>query len=121
MNIPKSFTLANRKWTVKFTKIEASPGYMQTWGRSMSDRCLIELNEDLLAKGNEELLAHTWEHELLHALFSTHGVLDHDERLIDGVSALRRQYELTKRGEGHTSGKKKAPPGRLKEAEHDGP
>lgn len=110
--IPQSFMLANRRWKVRYRKIEPREGYFAPHGRTYFDKATIELNEDLLARGQEELLAHTWEHELLHALFSAHGVLRHDERLIDGVAGLRRQYELTKRP--FAADKKKAPRGRPK-------
>lgn len=44
-----------------------------------------------------EYLASTFEHELMHAMLSAHGVRDQDERFVDGMALLRRQYELTKR------------------------
>jgi predicted SprT family Zn-dependent metalloprotease len=88
--VPKTFRLANRKWRVLFKKIKDN-------GRCFPDRAEIHLNRAL--KKTPELLAHTLEHELNHALFSTHGIhVDHhDERLIDGLAALRRQFEQTRR------------------------
>jgi predicted metal-dependent hydrolase len=90
--VPKTFLLANRKWRVLFDKLDDS-------GDCDSDGAIIRINRSLIT-ADPELLAHTFEHELHHALFAMHGIHpdQHDERLIDGLSALRRQFELTRRG-----------------------
>ena len=95
--IPKSFKLANRTWRVRYVEGMTRHDGAPVWGHADGDTATITLNSDMCAPGREELLAHTWEHELLHALMMAHGCVDHDERFVEGVAALRRQYELTKR------------------------
>lgn len=96
--IPKSFKLANRTWRVEFKKdLMAGPEDQPCWGLANHLEAVIQLDEDLLAPNMAEYLASTFEHELMHAMLSAHGVRDHDERFVDGMALLRRQYELTKR------------------------
>lgn len=126
-SIPKSFKLANRTWRVSMVKNLVSPEGEALWGLCQYAQARISLDEDLARKGNEELLAHTFEHELHHAMLLAHGWRDHEERLVEGMAGLRRQYELTKRlpvvrlpaGKKEviqTAGKRKAPRGRRKPA-----
>lgn len=103
--IPKSFKLANRTWKVRFIKNLRSPDGDSLWGMTIPARACIHLDTQLLAPGMEEAKEHTFEHELHHALFSAHGFHEHDERLVDGVAGLRRQFTLTAKYE--TPGKKK--------------
>lgn len=95
--IPKSFKLANRTWRVRYVAGMTRPDGLPVWGHADGDTATITLSAEMREPGKEELLAHTWEHELLHALMMAHGCIDHDERFVDGVAGLRRQYELTKR------------------------
>ena len=120
--IPKSFKLANRTWRVEFKKdLVGGPDDLACWGSADRTHAVIRLDKDLLEPGMEEYLASTFEHELLHAMLWMHGVIDHDERFVDGMALLRRQYELTKRLPAESKGviqkgKKKAPRGRRKQA-----
>lgn len=96
--IPKSFKLANRTWRVEFKKdLRGGPDDEPCWGLANHLEAVIKLDEDLLEPNMAEYLASTFEHELMHAMLSAHGVRDHDERFVDGMALLRRQYELTKR------------------------
>lgn len=88
--IPTRFVLANRRWKVKFVTQDSLDGSV---GKCDPEKCVIYLADDI----EGEYLAHTFEHELTHALWFTHGITDHDEVAVDGISALRRQYELTRR------------------------
>lgn len=119
--IPKSFKLANRTWRVEFKKdLMAGPEDQPCWGLANHLEAVIQLDEDLLAPNMAEYLASTFEHELMHAMLCAHGVRDHDERFVDGMALLRRQYELTKRLPAkpkeviQKAGKKKAPSRRRK-------
>ena len=120
--IPKSFKLANRTWRVEFkTNLVAGPEEQPCWGLANHIEAVIQLDDELLAPDMAEYLASTFEHELMHAMLSAHGVRDHDERFVDGMALLRRQYELTKRlpavrKEVIQKGKRKAPRGRRKQA-----
>lgn len=122
MSIPKSFKLANRTWRVEFKKdLMAGPEDQPCWGLANHLEAVIQLDEDLLAPNMAEYLASTFEHELMHAMLSAHGVRDHDERFVDGMALLRRQYELTKKLPAESkgviqTGKKKPAQGRRKKA-----
>jgi hypothetical protein len=121
MSIPKSFKLANRTWRVEFvTNLTSGPDDTPCWGTSNHLEAIIRLDKELLTPALGEYLLSTWEHELLHAMLSAHGVRDHDERFVDGMALLRRQYELTKRLPAERKGviqrKKKAPSRRRKVA-----
>lgn len=102
--IPETFVLANREWRVKWitdrTMRKKNDG-IKTWGVTFQDRAIIYMNKQLLTEENEELMWHTWEHELSHALLFAYGVVgtDHNEREIDGIAALRCQYYQTREGE----------------------
>ena len=71
----------------------------KAWGSTHADKCVIYMNKDLRNPGNEDLLEHTWEHELTHALMFAHGETDHDEVFVDGIAGLRCQYNQTRRGD----------------------
>lgn len=103
--IPKSFQLANRTWKVSYVKDLASPDGSPCWGLTIPAHAEIHLDAQMLEPGMEETLEHIFEHELHHAIFCAHGWHDHEERLVDGVAGLRRQFTLTARYE--TPGKKK--------------
>lgn len=110
--IPRSFKLANRTWRVRYeTDLRGGPDKEACWGTSNAVEAVIRLDKSLLEPGMEEYLLSTWEHELLHALLSAHGIRDHDEVFVDGIAALRRQYEQTKR---FAPAKKKPPKRRPK-------
>jgi hypothetical protein len=119
--IPKSFQLANRTWRVEFVdNLTSGPDDTACWGTANHLEAIIRLDRELLSPELGEYLMSTWEHELLHAMLSAHGVRDHDERFVDGMALLRRQYELTKRLPAASKGviqkgKRKAPRGRRKQ------
>jgi hypothetical protein len=103
-SIPKSFTLANRKWKVRFVPVEDIQARVNLRDGEVVDGCcdpryaVILLSAELL-KGPEEYLYHTFEHEVHHALFFALGLEDHDERIVEGLAGLRRQFEITRRGD----------------------
>lgn len=103
MLIPDTFVLSNREWRVKWvtdrTMRKKNDG-VKTWGVTFQDAARIYLNKDLLDEDKEELMWHTWEHELSHALLFSYGVLaeNHDEAAIDGIAGLRCQYYQTREG-----------------------
>ncbi len=106
MIIPKSFSLANRKWQVKIVDSKKYqkfldkeyPGAVQedTLGMSHRDTATLWINKD--SHKTIEHLEHTYLHEFMHAMFTARGLQEHDEDYIDGVAALLHQYESTKRG-----------------------
>lgn len=120
--IPKTFKLANRTWRVHTVKGLKSQDGEPCWGLTNTARASIQLDASLFEAGMDEMRAHVFEHELHHAMFCAHGWLDHEERLVEGMAGLRRQYELTKRlpaGKKEViqkAGKRKAPRGRRKAA-----
>lgn len=88
ISIPKTFQLGGRTWTVK------SVGKKSWYGRCNTAKCLIELSS--LCKDEEEL-AHTFFHELMHAI--AHQMrwekLFRDEAGIDGIAGLLLQVLTT--------------------------
>ena len=89
MNIPKTFKLGSRTWTVK-RKMRATKWY----GRTHSHSCKIELST--LNKTPEEEL-HTFYHELFHAIATTMGddKLNNNESKIDALGNLLAQFMTT--------------------------
>jgi hypothetical protein len=84
MKIPKTFTLGAITWKVKI--VDDLPDRM---GQADFRNAIIfiEKNE------NKQIMAQTFCHELLHALFfSTGRVEDHDEILIDGLAHSLHQF-----------------------------
>lgn len=101
--IPKTFTLVNRKWTVRLVD---GPGYRKRTGST----------EDILPKGVcnpaqavilintdqhscYEDLVHTWFHELTHAILFANGNDEHDEIFVDRIGGFLAQIEQTKKGD----------------------
>lgn len=106
--IPKTFRLAQRTWRVKWVKGLKAPDGCMAYGLTDGITATITLDAGML-NGPKEHLMHTWEHELLHAMLYGHGVFfDHDERMVDGLAGMRRQYALTARGSAFPSQKKGA-------------
>ena len=84
MKIPKTFTLGAITWKVKI--VEDLP-YRMGQADFRNATILIEKNE------NKQIMAQTFCHELLHALFfSTGRVEDHNEVLIDGLAHSLHQF-----------------------------
>jgi len=102
--IPKTFILANRKWTVSWL----DEG--EWFDKNYSDeevavteeiRADMFLRKASLADVPAEYLEHTFEHELHHAIWFAHG-WDHSEQqehIIDGLAGLRCQFKQTSKGE----------------------
>jgi len=95
MIIPKRFKLANRTWHVVFRK------RMKDYGETLADDATIKLNVKLREPGREELLLHTWLHELLHAASGTMGwnEVNDDEDRIDVLAGMLAQAMTTAEGE----------------------
>lgn len=91
MGIPKTFELAGRTWTVK-RNVKSKKWF----GQTQAGRCLIQLST--MNKDDEEE-AHTFLHELLHAIASTMGweKFNKDESKIDAVAGLLLQALTTAR------------------------
>jgi hypothetical protein len=84
MKIPKSFTLNAITWKVKI--VEDLPDRM---GQADFRNATILIEKNV----NQQIMAQTFCHELLHALFFSTGRADnHDEVLIDGLSHSLHQY-----------------------------
>jgi hypothetical protein len=98
--VARRFSLANRDWRVLWVssaEIEEKAGGAEALGLCDADAAIIYLNTDLLQMDLEVVL-HTFEHELTHAILAAHGINpgEHDERFVEGFSALRRQFERTR-------------------------
>lgn len=105
MEIPKSFTLANRTWTVsvlspkKFEK--KFPGRPNLVGHTDVATTEIVLLKEVGTRA--DYIYHIYWHEVFHALMIMHGdgsIKEHNntEVFVDGMSALLIQYEQTKKG-----------------------
>lgn len=92
--IPNKFQLLGRTWTVKSVPIvDGDPNVL---GITDSDVCEIQLREDL----GGEVLAHTFYHELTHAICFSLGweELNEDEGKVDALGNALFQYLKTKKG-----------------------
>lgn len=93
MNIPESFRLANRKWTVRRTSKLPKGVY----GQTDPDTSEILLNSRIRRPA---LLEHTFLHELCHAIAMTlaWSKLNANEDKIDALAGMLHQYMKTQRG-----------------------
>jgi Zn-dependent peptidase ImmA (M78 family) len=94
--IPRSFTLMNRTWAVRFMTDEEAEIADKAYGYCDPENAEILLNP----KQNREHLIHTYYHELVHALFFALGKnkLNRDEDLVDAIGGAFHHYESTKEG-----------------------
>ena len=84
MLIPPKFTLGAIEWKVKI--VDDLPDRM---GQSDAKTATIFLEKN----PNKQILAQTFVHELIHALFfSTGRTEEHDEVLVDGLAHQLHQY-----------------------------
>lgn len=88
MNIPTTFKVANRTWRVKRVNLKTC------LGRCIPGKALIEIDSKIT---EEELLIHTFLHELLHATAGTLGwsKVNEDENRLDALAALLAQAFAT--------------------------
>ena len=110
--LPTSFTLVNRKWTVRYVSKEEMAQVQEEGGhpavnddgedatlRGMCDdhTATIWINRD--ARHPDDLI-NTFYHELFHALLFTEGVSGslHDEAWVDRFGRFMQQFEQTKKG-----------------------
>lgn len=94
ISIPIKFQLLGRTWTVQFVdKIDAKGKVL---GETDGDDCVITLKQGL----KPETLAHTFYHELAHAICFSLGweKLNEDEGKIDALGSALFQYLKTKKG-----------------------
>lgn len=96
MRIPTSFKLINRTYKIRPMREDVSNA-SKAIGHCHYDNADIEVKLD----GKQELIEHTFYHELTHALLhaSTKPKLAKDEKFVDHLAALIHQYEQTKKGE----------------------
>lgn len=112
--IPRSFTMANRKWKVKLVDNEDMRLAMARQQKALLDAVEeptpLGLCDPILAViylnvgkhfGNEESLQHTFFHELAHVIKFSDGVPsdEQNEQEIDRIGGYLQQYFTTKRGE----------------------
>lgn len=82
MKIPKSFTLGGTKWEVGDMELVKEYGV-----------CIFDSHRILIARDmTKDRTEHTFCHELLHSVFYSLGLRDHDEKLIDGAATMLHQY-----------------------------
>jgi len=102
--IPDTFTLANRKWKVLWVPDHQITCELRRdgWGMCRPDSAEIWLNEKLLTRQFKDLRYQTFMHEMMHAVLFTMGYAigdpPHEEALVEGMSALLAQFEITKKG-----------------------
>jgi len=95
--IPKSFTLINRTYdVVAFTPNMGDVA--EAHGAMSREKALVWLNTE--DSSSAESLAHTFFHELAHALLeaASRDKLSDNEELVDQLGALLHQYMQTKKG-----------------------
>lgn len=94
--IPRSFTLMNREWSVRFMTISEREATENAYGYCDPENAVILLDP----AQNRDHLVHTYYHELMHAVLFTLGrnKLSRDEELVDALGGAIHQYEVTKEG-----------------------
>lgn len=87
ITIPKEFYLLGAKWKIKKVKDLNNTG-TECHGLTWQDKRLIELDAAIF--GDNDLLTHTFVHELVHAILETMGRpdLSQDEQLVDLFAGL---------------------------------
>lgn len=95
INIPTSFKLVNRTYTVEKLDPALSEGLSRA-GDCNQRLALIRVAHD----SSEDYMHHTFYHELVHAMLdaSTNPKLSNNEKLVDSLGALLHQYVQTKTG-----------------------
>ena len=94
--IPESFDLANRTYTVRWMTGAEEKKYSDEDGN-----CRVEEAQVLIRKGkHKDYRDHTFLHELMHAVFNAAGREKEyeDEGLVDSVAGLLHQFFKTKKG-----------------------
>lgn len=82
MKIPKKFTLGAVEWSV-----EEQPLF-ENMGRCALTKATIFLDNSLATNVKKQ----TFCHELVHAFLFAMGIMEHDERLVDGMAVFLHQY-----------------------------
>lgn len=111
--IPKTFKLLNRTWKVRLSDYEKMQKYLdqyvlpfhedeedQTKAKDcfgFCDPARAEIHLNVPRHTDETQLLHTFWHELMHAIFFTEGLVNHDEAQIDRFGAYMQQITETMR------------------------
>lgn len=112
--IPTEFTLVNRRWQVKQLNSEdmqidvdehdvsrKRTKVKDVKGLTSMDAAIIWINTDRHRHPAD--FAHTYYHELVHAILFSTGDMDHDEVKVDLMGGLLQQYMQTSKYETPTT------------------
>lgn len=80
--VPTQFRLAGMDWRVLFSET------LSDLGQCDNDTNTITIRQGMSRQQTEQAFCH----ELVHAIFFTMGMDDHDEKLVEGFSQLLYQY-----------------------------
>lgn len=80
--VPTEFRLAGMDWKVVFNE------HLQDLGQCDNDSNTISIRQGMSRQQTEQAFCH----ELVHAIYYTMGLDDHDEKMVEGFAQLLYQY-----------------------------